>query len=133
MGQFIVDAQHLVSNYAGLRNHYRENLVLLQAREVNVLEHFLRTTRHRNADLLRYLREHVRCALHESLQIIRPAKRTLNYALVDVRNTARPVSNLRDVVTISLRSRYPAGRGMRLLEVSRVGQIGHHVSDTSRA
>ena len=61
-----------------------------------------------------------------------PCKRALDQALVGGRQP-RFAGQLLHIKTIGLRGRNPPGRGVRLLQKSGVGQVGHDVADGSRA
>jgi hypothetical protein len=88
--------------------------------------------RHRHADATRKQREHMRGALHELLHIADAVEVLLDRPFVLVRDVRVP-GQLLDVITIGLRRGHPARRGVRLLEKSGLGQVGHDVADTGRA
>ena len=83
---------------------------------------------HRHAHAVRNQRQHMRGALHELLHILRALQVALDQAFVGRRQT-RLAGQLLHIEAIGLRGRNASGRGVRLLQKSGVGQIGHDVAN----
>ncbi len=94
-----------------------------------MLQRVLRTARgHRHADVARDQREHVRGALHELLHVGDAGERVGDHGLF-LRRQAGGAGDLLDVIAVGLGGGHAAGGGVRLLEESGIGEVGHHVAD----
>ncbi len=128
--EILLQAQHAVAHQTAARHHDSQHLLVGQPLKVHMLQRVAlrrrRTDGHAHA--VRDQRQHMRSALHELLQVLGSLQRALDQALVGRRESSL-ARQLLHIKTIGMRGRYASGRGVRLLQKSRVGQVGHDIAD----
>src|SRR5712692_2825390 len=135
LAKILIETDDFVLNDVRRRHEHYQDAFIRQSQELDVLETVLSQRRpHDYSHILRERGKHMRGSFH---QTIGPGASRINLAdalnrpAVAARKT-RVAQNVIDVIAVSLIGGNATGRGMRLLEQSRLFQFAHHIADRRR-
>src|SRR5712692_907616 len=132
LAKILVETDDFILNNVRRRDEHYEDALVRQAQKLDVLQTVLSKWRpHYYSHIVRERGKHVRSSFHQTFWPgagrINLAD-ALNHFAIASRKT-RVTQNVIDVIAVSLISGDAAGRGMRLLEQSRLFQFAHHIAN----